>query len=63
MLVAPANDIWYMLPLVVSVSLVYAASRHESMQEIAVHSVRVATWIVGFMAVIFGVLFLLSSML
>jgi hypothetical protein len=57
------NDFWYLLPLVVSISLVYAASRHEALPEIAAHAARVATWILGFMGVIFAVLFLLSSSL
>lgn len=50
-------DFWYSLPLVVAVSLVYAATRHEQMTPILSHAVRIGLWIVGFMAVIFAVLF------
>ena len=54
------NDLWYTVPLIVSVSLVYAATRHEETVPILTHSVRIAVWIVGFMAIIFAVLLLLS---
>ena len=59
--VAP-NDLWYLLPLLVSVSLVYAATRHEAMPEILAHAARVGLWIAGFMGIIFAVLFVLTSM-
>ena len=32
------NDLWYALPLVISASLVYAATRHESMPSILIHA-------------------------
>jgi hypothetical protein len=54
------NDLWYSLPLVIAVSLVYAATRHEEMTSILRHAARVGAWIVGFMGVIFAVLFLIS---
>ncbi len=53
-----ANDFWYALPLIVAVSLVYAATRHEDMEPILRHAVRIGIWIVGFMAVVFAVLLL-----
>lgn len=46
-------DIWYSLPIIVAVSLVYAATRHEKMRSIWAHAGRVALWIVGFMFVVF----------
>lgn len=49
--------LWYALPLIVSVSLVYAATRHEQMQPILLHAARAALWIVGFMAIIFAVIY------
>ena len=49
--------IWYALPLVVAISLVYGATRHEHLREIMVHSMRSAIWVVGFMTVIFGIIF------
>ena len=54
------NDLWYALPLLISISLVYAATRHEETAAILLHALRVAAWIVGFMAVIFVVLQALS---
>ena len=54
------NDLWYTLPLIVAVSLVYSATRHELMAPILAHAVRIGVWIVGFMAVIFVVLALIS---
>ncbi len=54
------NDWWYAVPLVIAVSLVYAATRHEQIVPILRHAVRVALWIVGFMAVVLLVLVILS---
>ena len=50
------NDLWYALPLVVAASLVYAATRHEQIGPILRHAVRIAVWMLGFMGVIFVVL-------
>jgi len=54
------NDLWFAVPLIVSASLVYAATRHEDPGPIFAHAVRIGLWIVGFMAIIFAVLLLLS---
>ncbi len=54
------NDLWYSSPLIVTVSLVYAATRHEEMGPILAHAGRIAVWILGFMAIIFVVLKLVS---
>ena len=54
------GDLWYALPLIIAVSVVYAATRHERMRPILLHAGRVALWIVGFMAVVFVVLGLIS---
>lgn len=51
-------DFWYALPLVIAVSLVYAATRHEAMEPILRHAMRFGTWIVGFMAVVLVVILL-----
>jgi len=48
--------IWYAVPIIVSVSLVYAATRHEEMGPILVHAGRFAVWIVAFMAIVFAAL-------
>ncbi len=42
------------MPLIVSVSLVCAATRHELMQPILHHAVRFAVWVLVFMAVFMG---------
>lgn len=57
------NDLWYALPLIVAVSLVYAATRHEAMEAILSGAMRIGAWITGFMAFFFVVLYLMSSRL
>ena len=52
--------IWYALPLIVAVSLVYAATRHEDMRPIFSHAARFSVYIVAFMAVIFALLYALG---
>jgi hypothetical protein len=54
------NDLWYAAPLVVAISLVYAATRHERTDLILRHAVRTAGSIVVFMVVVFAVLWLLT---
>ena len=54
------NKMWYAVPLIIAVSLVYSATRHEEMAPIFTHAVRIGIWIVGFMAVIFVILFLVD---
>lgn len=54
------KDLWYALPLIIAVSLVYAATRHELMESILAHALRIGVWIVGFMAVVFVVLLLIA---
>jgi hypothetical protein len=49
-------DIWYALPVIIAVSLVYAATRHERMSHILAHASRVALWLAGFMFIVFVVL-------
>ena len=57
---ADIAQLWYALPLVVVVSLVYAATRHEEMGPILSHAIRIGAWIVGFMAIVFAVLFVMA---
>jgi hypothetical protein len=52
--------LWYAVPLVTSVSLVCAATRHEEMGPIAVHAARFAIWIVVFMVIVLAVIQLLT---
>jgi heme/copper-type cytochrome/quinol oxidase subunit 2 len=53
---ATINQMWYSLPLIVVISLVYSATRHEAMGPILAHSARLGVMITGFMAVIMVVL-------
>lgn len=55
-------SLWYALPLIVSVSLVCAATRHEEISAILHHGVRFGVWIVVFMAVVMGLLTLMEMM-
>lgn len=57
------NRLWYALPLVVSISLVYAATRHELLWPILDHAVRFGAWIVGFMTVVFVILMVVTAFL
>jgi hypothetical protein len=54
------HDLWYAFPLIIVVSLVYAATRHEQAKPIFLHALRVGLWITGFMAVVFVALVLIS---
>ncbi len=54
------KDFWFSLPLIVTVSLVYAATRHELMGPILSHTVRIGVWIVGFMMIVLAVLLAIS---
>jgi hypothetical protein len=53
---AEINQLWYSLPLIVAISLVYSATRHEAMRPILGHSLRLGVMILGFMAVIWAAL-------
>jgi hypothetical protein len=59
---AGAARMWYAVPLITSVSLVYAATRHEQMGQILIHALRFAIWIVVFMAVVLAVIQFMSWM-
>ena len=52
----PVAQIWYMLPLLLAVSLVYGATRHELLVPILQHAWRTAVWMLVFMGVIFLIL-------
>ena len=56
-----ATKFWYLLPLLVSVSLVYAATRHEYMGPILSHAIRFALWIVVFMGIVFAIVWLMQQ--
>ena len=50
----------FAVPLIIAISLVYAATRHELMEPILRHAWRILVWIVGFMAIVFVILFVLE---
>ena len=54
------SRLWYIIPLVVGISLVYAATRHEQLAPIFRHAVHTAVWIAGFMLTAFVVLLAVS---
>jgi len=54
------NVTWYLFPLAVVISLVYNASRYEITEAILKRSGRSFLTILAFMAVVLGVLVLLS---
>lgn len=53
-------SLWYALPLIVSVSLVCAATRHEEIKPILEHAVRFGVWIGVFMGAVMAGLSLLE---
>jgi hypothetical protein len=55
-LIALTPRLYYAAPLVVVISLVYGATRHETLSEIVGHAFRSIVWVVGFMAIILGVI-------
>jgi hypothetical protein len=50
----------YSIPLITSVSLVCAATRHEDMNAILIHALRFAIWIIVFMGIVLCVIQFLS---
>ena len=46
------NDVWYALPLIVTVSFVYGATRHEDTRVILDYTWRTALWLFGFMVIL-----------
>ena len=60
LLLAEVNLMWYSLPLIVAISLVYSATRHEEMAPIFGHAARLAVMITVFMVLILLVLAAIS---
>lgn len=58
--VVQINDLWYSLPLIVTISLVYAATRQEQIDSILWSAVRFGGWISVCMAIAFGILYTIS---
>ena len=57
---AGINQLWYMAPLIVAISLVYGATRHEHFVPILQNSLRAAWWIISFMGLIFLALLVMT---
>jgi hypothetical protein len=55
-LLAEINLMWYAAPLIVVISLVYSATRHEAMNLILTHATRLGVMITLFLAGIMAVL-------
>jgi hypothetical protein len=52
---------WFVLPLVAAISIVYAASRHESWRRIWQHAFRLSTWILGILLLATALLLLINT--
>jgi len=52
--------LFYYVPLVVAISLVYGGTRHENPRLILMHAAYTGYWITAFMGIIFAILFLLG---
>ena len=48
--------LWYAVPLLVSFSLVYSATRHEEVVPILKHAFRFGLWVTIFMAVMAAII-------
>jgi hypothetical protein len=59
--VTSINIYWYMLPLVAAISLVYAATRHESWPIIGRHAARLCGMILGVLVVTTALLLLINT--
>jgi len=55
------TDLWYALPLVVAISLVYSATRHELLGDILRGAVRTGAWFGGFVVVTLSIVYLLDA--
>jgi hypothetical protein len=52
---------WYVLPLVVAISLVYSASRHESWKKITIQAIRTSGLIMGILVFATVLLLLINT--
>jgi len=60
LLASSSGLLFHAIPLILAISLVYGATRHEFVGPILHNAYRTAVWIIGFMAAIFAVLWVLS---
>jgi hypothetical protein len=61
MTMGTSNVYWLVLPLVIAISVVYAASRHESWPRIWMHALRLCLWILGILVGTTAVLLLINT--
>ena len=61
LLVAEITRLWYLLPLLISVSLVYGATRHERMAPILEHAIRFALGMLFFLGILFAIIWFVSQ--
>ena len=61
MLGVTSNSLWYVFPLIGSISLVYSASRYELPERIIRRSLNLFLTISGFMLIVLVILWALSS--
>lgn len=57
--ISPTYPLYY-IPLIITIALVFGATRHEDTSLILRHAWQTGRWITGFMAIIFAVLFVLD---
>jgi len=57
---AAINEMWYLLPLLIAVSVVYAATRGERILPILAHALRFGVKVVGVLMVLMVLLLLMS---
>ena len=58
---AQSNSYWFILPMVIAISLVYSASRHESWPRIWKHAIKLCTWIIGLLILATMVFLLINT--
>ncbi len=61
MIIATVPIYAFAFPLIVVISLVYAASRHESWRRIWMHAFRLCSWLVGVLTLTTVVLLLILT--
>ena len=61
LLFSSAHRMWYVIPLVICISLVYAATHHEPISLILRRAVRTFVWILGFMIFAFVILYVIQN--
>jgi hypothetical protein len=55
-LASSTGFLWHSIPLILAISLVYGATRHEWIVPILHNAYRTAVWILGFVAIVVVVL-------